>query len=70
MTTLDEIKDYQMRTGSAYQVFPKLCSDNYFSWSASMELVLHSLSQWEVVTGILVGPVCADPNAPTDKNSK
>ena len=32
-----------------------------------MELVLHSLCQWEVVTCILVAPVCADPNAPTDK---
>ena len=32
-----------------------------------MELVLRSLCQWEVVTGILVASVRADPNAPTDK---
>ena len=51
MTSLKEIKDYQTSTGSAFQVFPKLCSNNYFSWSANMESVLRSLNQWKVVMG-------------------
>ena len=67
MMTLDDIKDYQTSTGSAYQVFPKLRSNNYFSWFASMESVLRSLNQWEVVMGTYTLPPRVDPNAPTEK---
>ena len=57
MSTIDDMKDYQTSSRSAYQVFPKLHSDNYFSWCASMELVLRSLNQWEVVMGTFISPV-------------
>lgn len=67
MTTLEDMKDYQTSSGSAYQVFPKLRGDNYFSWSASMESILRSLCQWQVVTGAFHPPVPADPDNPTEK---
>jgi hypothetical protein len=50
---------------SAYQVFLKLHGDNYFSWRASMESMLRSLSQWEVVTGQYPAPTQAITDAPT-----
>ena len=65
MSAMDDMKDYQTSSGSAYQVFPKLCSDNYFSWCASMELVLRSLNQWEVVMGTYIPPVCVIEKSPT-----
>ena len=58
-------KDYQTSSGSAYQVFPKLCSDNYFSWCASMELVLRFLNQWEVVIGTYISLVHVIEKSPT-----
>jgi gag-polypeptide of LTR copia-type/Pol polyprotein, beta-barrel domain len=64
---LEDIKDYQSSSGSAFQVFPKLQSDKYFSWSASMESVLRLLSQWEVVTGTFVAPMRAKQNEPIEK---
>ena len=65
MSTINDMKDYQTSSGSAYQVFPKLCSDdNYFSWCASMELVLRSLNQWDVVTGTFISPVCVVEKSP------
>ena len=67
MTTLVDIKDYQTSTGSAYLVFPKLQSDNYFSWYASMESVLRSLNQWEVVMGTYTLPPRVNLNAPMEK---
>jgi hypothetical protein len=33
---MDQIKDYAVSMGSAYQIFPKLYWDNYLMWSASM----------------------------------
>ena len=49
MTSLEDINNYQTSTGGAFQAFPKLRSDNYFAWSASMELVLRALNQWKMV---------------------
>ena len=64
MSTINDMKDYQTSSGSAYQVFPKVRSDNYFSWCASMELVLRSLNEWEVVTGTFISPVCVVEKSP------
>ena len=64
MSTINDMKDYQTSSRSAYLVFPKLCSHNYFSWCASMELVLRSLNQWEVVMGTLISPVCVVEKSP------
>lgn len=49
------------------QVFPKLRGDKYFLWSASMELILRSLSQWEVVIGTFQPPGRVDAENPTEK---
>ena len=65
MSIMEDMKDYQTSSGSAYQVFPKLQSDNYFSWCASMESVLRSLNQWEVVMGTYTPPVRAVEKSPT-----
>jgi gag-polypeptide of LTR copia-type/Pol polyprotein, beta-barrel domain/Zinc knuckle/GAG-pre-integrase domain len=65
MSVLEDMKDYQTSSGSAYQVFQKLRSDNYFSWCASMESMLRSLSQWEVVTGQYPAPTRTTVDAPT-----
>ena len=64
MSIMEDMKDYQTGSGSSYQVFPKLRSDNYFSWCASMELVLRSLNQWEVVMGTYTPPVHAVEKLP------
>ena len=68
MSTIDDMKDYQTSSGIAYQVFPKLHSDNYFSWCTSMELVLRSLNEWEVVTSTLISLVCVVEKSPTGKS--
>ncbi|KAF8514713.1 hypothetical protein BU17DRAFT_94225 [Hysterangium stoloniferum] len=65
MSTLEKIKDYESSTGSAYQVFPKLRKDNYFTWSASMKTVLKSLNQWKVIIGELADPARAKLDALT-----
>jgi hypothetical protein len=54
---MDQVKDYTVSTGSAYQIFPKLHRDNYFTWSASMYMVLKTLNQWKVVTGEIKVPI-------------
>ena len=59
------MKDYEVSTGSAYQVFPKLRRDNYFTWSASMKTVLETLNQWKIVTGEFAEPVRAILRFPT-----
>jgi hypothetical protein len=61
---LDQIRDYTVSARSAYQIFPKLRRDNYFTWGASMRMVLETLNQWKVVTGELTGPVRKNPNVP------
>ena len=65
MSIMEDMKDYQTSSGSAYQVFPTLRSNNYFSWCASMESVLRSLNQWEVVMGTYTPPVRAVEKSPT-----
>jgi hypothetical protein len=66
----DQIQDYTVSAGSVYQIFLKLCHDNYFTWGASMGMVLETLNQWKVVTGELTSPVKKDPNAPTNDKHK
>ena len=63
MSILEEMKDYQMSSRSAYQVFSKLHSDNSLAWYASMELMLRSLNQWEVGTGQYLELTCINPKA-------
>ena len=65
MTTLEKIKNYDVSSGSAYQVFPKLRKDNYFTWSTSMKIVLEALNQWGIVSGELKEPEPMDKNKPT-----
>jgi hypothetical protein len=61
---LEQIRDYTVSARSAYQIFLKLCHGNYFTWGASMCMVLETLHQWKLVNGELTSPVRKDPDAP------
>jgi hypothetical protein len=54
---IDQVHDYTVSSGSAYQIFPKLQQDNYFTWWASIQMVLETINQWRVVSGELTGLV-------------
>jgi hypothetical protein len=61
---LDQIRNYTVSAGSAYQIFPKLRRDNYFTWGASMRMVLETINQWKVVSGQLTSPTRKIADAP------
>jgi hypothetical protein len=61
---LDQIHDYTVSAGSAYQIFSKLRWDNYFTWQASMWMVLETINQWKVMSGQLAGPVRKSQDTP------
>jgi cytochrome c len=67
---LNQICDYTISPGSAYQIFPKLCQDNYFTWQASMRMVLETINQWRFMSRELTSPVRKSQDALTKEELK
>jgi hypothetical protein len=61
---IDQINEYTISVVSVYQIFLKLCKDNYFTWGASMQMVLETTNQWKVMTGELTGLMRKDTDTP------